>query len=57
MLAQLGSQFDLGTRNIELAVRSLEAAGIPLRDHAVAGTRGRKCVFHTDDGACLVKEL
>ena len=47
----------LGVRNVESAQRLLAAAGIPVVVQDVLGTRGRKIVFHTDDGDAYVKYL
>lgn len=50
-------QHHLGTKNIEVAHQLLEAESIPLVSHDVGGQRGRKLIFHTDDGSAWVKAL
>lgn len=50
-------QHHLGTKNIEVARELLESESIPLVGHDVGGQRGRKLIFHTDDGAAWVKAL
>lgn len=50
-------QHHLGTKNIEVAQQMLEAESIPLVGHDVGGQRGRKLIFHTDDGSAWVKAL
>ena len=45
----------LGTKNVEAARALLHAEGIPVRAEDVGGRRGRKLVFHVDDGSALVK--
>jgi chemotaxis protein CheD len=57
VLRELTGTLHLGARNVELAERSLQTLGIPVRERAAGGTAGRKLVFHTDDGTSLVKEL
>ncbi|MGZ9130884.1 MAG: chemotaxis protein CheD, partial [Candidatus Binatia bacterium] len=47
----------LGTKNIEVARDLLESEAIPLVGHDVGGQRGRKVIFHTDDGTAWVKPL
>jgi chemotaxis protein CheD len=48
---------NLGEENAVLAFRLLEEAGIPVLERDVGGTRGRKLVFHSDDGAAWVRPL
>ena len=50
-------QHQLGSKNIEVAHALLESESIPLVGHDVGGQRGRKLIFHTDDGAAWVKAL
>lgn len=50
-------QDHLGGKNIRVARTRLEEEGIPLISHDVGGRRGRKLIFHTDDGAVWVREL
>jgi chemotaxis protein CheD len=47
----------LGSMNVKVALRMLANAGIALVAEDVGGQRGRKLVFHTDDGAAWVKTL
>jgi chemotaxis protein CheD len=47
----------LGMKNVQTAQQLLEQEGIPLVGHDVGGGRGRKLIFHTDDGAAWVKQL
>lgn len=47
----------LGLKNVELAVRALQDEGIPILGGEVGGERGRKLVFHVDDGAAWVRTL
>lgn len=50
-------QHHLGMKNIEVARELLQSESIPLVGHDVGGQRGRKLIFHTDDGAAWVKVL
>ena len=44
----------LGARNGELAIAFLRRVAIPVVEQDLGGTRGRKLVFHTDEGTtCL----
>jgi chemotaxis protein CheD len=47
----------LGTRNAAAAIRFLEAERIPVMAEDTGGERGRKLLFHTDDGTALVRPL
>lgn len=47
----------LGAQNVDVALDTLRALGIPVCASDVGGARGRKLVFHTDDGAAWVKAL
>ncbi len=47
----------LGHDNVDLALRTMEAEGIPVVDGDVGGRRGRKLVFHVDDGSAWVRTL
>jgi chemotaxis protein CheD len=47
----------LGARNAELARVLLTLAGIPIVAEDVGGTRGRKLIFRTGDGAAWVRKL
>ncbi len=48
---------NLGTENVELALKALEEAGVPVVERDVGGHNGRKLVFHTDVGAAWVRRL
>lgn len=48
---------NLGTENVELALKALEGAGVPVLERDVGGHNGRKLVFHTDVGAAWVRKL
>jgi chemotaxis protein CheD len=52
-----GRENHLGTKNIQTAEELLERAGIPLVAHDVGGCKGRKVIFHTDDGTAWVRQL
>jgi chemotaxis protein CheD len=47
----------LGVKNVQLARKLLAGHGVPVVAEDVLGRRGRKLVFHTDDGAAWVKDL
>lgn len=47
----------LGDDNAELALRLLEEARIPVVDQDVGGQRGRKLIFHSDDGTGWIRQL
>lgn len=47
----------LGLKNVEIALTLLADAGVTVVAQDVGGTRGRKLLFHTDDGTALVKYL
>jgi len=51
------SDDQLGERNATMARRILERYQIAIAAEGVGGARGRKLIFHTDDGAAFVKEL
>ena len=48
---------DLGTRNVEVAVETLEAHRIAIVAKDVGGSSGRKLVFQTDSGHVWIKRL
>jgi chemotaxis protein CheD len=48
---------NLGEENASLALRILAEAGIPVLQHDVGGQRGRKLIFHSDDGSAWVRQL
>jgi chemotaxis protein CheD len=48
---------NLGEENAILALRLLEDARIPVLDSDVGGTKGRKLIFHADDGSAWVRQL
>lgn len=45
----------LGTKNADLALRTLRQEGIPVVADDLGGRRGRKVIFHTDTGVALVR--
>lgn len=47
----------LGGDNADLALRLLRDAEVPILEQDVGGQKGRKLVFHTDDGAAWVRHL
>ncbi len=47
----------LGGRNVEVAQQTLRRRAIPIVAEATGGERGRKLIFHTDDGSAWVKLL
>lgn len=47
----------LGDRNVQAVTHFLKANSIRLLQSEVGGTRGRKLVFHTDDGAAWSEQL
>jgi len=47
----------LGERNVQCALQFLAAEGIPVLARDTGGRRGRRLVFHTDDGATLLREI
>ena len=47
----------LGTKNVDVARRILREEGIPIAAEDVEGTRGRKLIFQTHDGAAWVRSL
>ena len=48
---------NLGSENVDVAVRGLQEAGVPVLEQDVGGQHGRKVVFHTDTGAAWVRAL
>jgi len=47
----------LGERNVQAATHFLRLNGLRIAQTEVGGTRGRKLVFHTDDGKAWWEEL
>ena len=47
----------LGSQNVQVAQKILAEASIPIVSSDVEGRRGRKLIFHTDDGSAWVKPL
>jgi chemotaxis protein CheD len=47
----------LGERNVEAALHFLEARGIPVLERDTGGRRGRRLVFHTQDGAVQARRI
>ena len=50
MFEQMQSPMHLGQKNVDLALEFLSARGIDVVDSAVGGSRGRKLIFHPDEG-------
>ncbi len=48
---------NLGTDNVEVALRALERERIALGGSDVGGSRGRKIIFHSDVGSVWVRSL
>jgi chemotaxis protein CheD len=48
---------DLGTNNVNFALEWLERHAIPVLARDTGGHRGRKLIFHSQDGAAWVKHL
>ncbi len=55
--AMRASDHNLGAKNVEVACQLLEEAGIPVVGGDVGGPKGRKVIFHSDDGTAWVKLL
>jgi len=47
----------LGTKNVQVARAVLAAEGIPIVAEDAGGDRGRKVIFHTDDGTVWIRRL
>jgi len=50
-------QNHLGSQNVQIAREILATAEIPIVSADVEGQRGRKLIFHTDDGSAWIKSL
>jgi chemotaxis protein CheD len=50
-------QNHLGTKNVQIAREVLDSADIPIIGEDVGGDRGRKLIFHTDNGSAWIKQL
>jgi chemotaxis protein CheD len=57
VIGALSSGRRLGEENARLALRLLEEARIPVLDHDLCGSRGRKLVFFVDEGTAWVRQL
>lgn len=57
LAAFAGRKDHLGMKNVDLAMQVLAAHGIPVVARDVGGERGRKLIFHTDEGVAWVKVL
>ena len=57
MLAVPPSSHHIGAQNLQAALSWLGRAQIPVVASDVGGARGRKLVFHTDDGSVSLWEL
>ena len=49
------SQFDIGKRNIELAMKTLKDLGIRVLSSSTGGKKGRKIIFNTYTGEVMHK--
>ena len=47
----------MGEQNVKAAIEFLKREGIRMVQNEVGGTRGRKLVFHTDDGRAWSEQL
>ena len=56
-LASETGEHHLGERNVEAAVQFLKLQGIRLVQSHEGGPRGRKVIFHTDDGRTWMEAL
>lgn len=54
---QKDGAWHLGSKNVDVARRLLREEGIPIAVEDVEGTRGRKLIFQTHDGAAWVRSL
>lgn len=50
-------QFNIGARNIKLALETLDEMGIPVIGQSVGGKLGRKIIFQTDTGEVKQKYI
>jgi chemotaxis protein CheD len=50
-------QRNLGHENASLALRLVGEAGVEVVEQDLGGQRGRKLIFHTDDGTAWVRAL
>jgi chemotaxis protein CheD len=57
MLREQSAYFDIGRRNIDLAIRSLKDENIPVIASSTGGDKGRKIFFNTSTGEVLLKYL
>ena len=48
---------DLGTRNVEIALKVLAEEQIPGIAEDLGGSQGRKLIFHTNDGDVWVRKI
>jgi len=55
MFPVAGRRNHLGEQNAELAIAFLTRAAIPIVERDLGGTRGRKLVFHIDEGTSCLK--
>ncbi len=55
--AMRGKETHLGDKNVEIARKTLQEAGIPVVASDVGGSRGRKLIYYPHDGSALIKLL
>lgn len=48
---------NVGQRNVDFALKTLQDEGIPILVSNVRGIQGRKLIFDTEDGAVFMKKL
>jgi chemotaxis protein CheD len=57
LMQPVRSGADLGSKNVALAFDLLAREGIPVINHDVGGSRSRKLLFRTSDGAAFIRRL
>ncbi len=57
VIQNTSSILKVGEKNIDIAIKCMEDAGIPIIAKDVGGTKGRKLKFHTGTGVVLMKRL
>ena len=57
MFAEMESSAHLGRKNAELALDDLSRRGLEIVQIDVGGNRGRKLVFHTDEGTAWLTKM
>ena len=57
MFAAMRSASHLGTQNVEVALDFLGRRGVEIVQVDVGGDRGRKLLFHTDEGTAWLTTI